>query len=208
MYEKRIDGEKMRKFSRIVGLLVCIIFIPILLVNTVLIVKSCINPNKIPDFLGYKPFIVLSGSMEPEIMTGDIAIIKECQTNKLKVGDIIAFRSGDAVITHRIIEIAKEKNETVFYTKGDNNNVEDKYPVYVDEVEGVFKYRIPQLGNFAMFVQTTVGTITVVLIPFILLTIYDINQRKKETKLQLEKQKKLEKELEELRKQTEKVEIK
>lgn len=198
----------MKKVSRITGVILCIIFIPILLINTVLIIESYTNPKEIPDFLGYKPFIVLSGSMEPTIMTGDIAIIKECNTNELKEGDIIAFRSGKSVITHRILEVTQENGETVFITKGDNNNIEDKYPVRAEQVEGIFENRIPKLGDFAMFLQTTVGTILFISIPFTIFMIHDINERKREKELQLQKQAKLEKELEELKKHKEEIVIK
>lgn len=190
----------MKKLGTIVGIIICIIFIPILIVNITLIIKSYLNPDKVPDFLGYKPFIVLSGSMEPTIMTGDIAIIKECKKEELKSGDIIAFRSGKSVITHRIIEIKNEEEGTVLITKGDNNNTEDRYPIRLEAVEGVFKYKIPKLGNFAMFLQTTVGTILFISMPFVIFMTFDIIQRKKESKIQKQKQEQLEKELEELKK--------
>lgn len=189
----------MKKIITIVGVIICLIFIPILIVNTILIVKTYINPDEAPDFLGYKPFIVLSGSMEPTINTGDIAIIKKCASEELKEGDIIAFRSGKSVITHRIIEIKKNENEINLITKGDNNNSEDRYPIDLEAVEGIFVYRIPKLGNFAMFLQTTLGTVIFISIPFILFIIFDIIQRKKDTKMQKQKQEKLEKELEELK---------
>lgn len=190
----------MKKLETIIGIIICIIFIPILIVNLTLIIKSYINPDKVPDFLGYKPFIVLSGSMEPTIMTGDIAIIKECKKEDLKNGDIIAFRNGKSVITHRIVEIKDDEKDTVLITKGDNNNTEDQYPIRLESVEGVFKYKIPKLGNFAMFLQTTVGTIVFISIPFIIFMIFDIVQRKQDIKIQKQKQEQLEKEIEELKK--------
>lgn len=195
----------MKKVSMITGIVLCIMFIPILIINSILIVKAYVNPSEIPDFLGYKPFIVLSGSMQPTIMTGDIAIIKEYNPEQLKEGDIIAFRSGNAVVTHRILEITVEEGKTVFITKGDNNKIEDKYPVQQEQVEGIFTRRIPKLGNIAMFLQTTVGTILFISIPFAIFMIHDIVTNKKEKELQKQKQAKLEKELQELKKQKEKV---
>jgi len=198
----------MKNIFKIIGLILCIISVPILIVNTTLIVKTYLNPNEIPGFLGYKPFIVLSGSMEPNIMTGDIAIIKEYDTKQLKENDVIAFRMGNSVITHRILEITEDNGETVFITKGDNNNIQDKYPVQAEQVEGIFLARIPKLGDLAMFLQTTVGTILCIAIPFTLFMIHDIIERKREKELQLQKQAKLEKELKELKKQKEDVVIK
>ena len=89
---------------------------------------------------------------------------------------------------------------TVLVTKGDNNNTEDRYPIRLEAVEGVFKYKIPKLGNFAMFLQTTVGTIVFISIPFIIFMIFDIAQRKKDNRIQKQRQEQLEKEIEELKK--------
>ena len=122
------------------------------------------------------------------------------QKEELKSGDIIAFRSGKSVITHRIIEIKNDEEGTVLVTKGDNNNTEDRYPIRLEAVEGVFKYKIPKLGNFAMFLQTTVGTIVFISIPFIIFMIFDIAQRKKDNRIQKQRQEQLEKEIEELKK--------
>lgn len=198
----------MRNIFKIIGLILCIISIPILIVNITLIVKTYLNPEEAPSFLGYKPFIVLSGSMEPTIITGDMAIIKECDPKQLKVGDVIAFKSGNAIVTHRIIEVTVEDGENVFITKGDNNNIEDKFPVQQNQVEGIFVRRIPKLGNIAMFLQTTIGTILCISIPFAIFMIQDIIERKKEKALQLQKQARLEKELQELKKQKEESVIK
>ena len=186
-----------RRGLNLIGVIIIIVFLPILIVNSILIIKSYINKDEIPSVFGYKPFIVLSGSMEPTIMIGDIAIIKEIKADKLNVGDIIAFRSGNSVITHRIIE----KDGEEFITKGDNNNTEDRYPVKSESIEGIYVRRIAQLGNFAMFLQTTLGAVIFISIPFILFIITDIIQKKKEAKIQEQKSKRLEKEIEELKKE-------
>jgi len=187
---------KQRK-ANMLGIIIIIIFLPILIVNTTLIVKSYIHKDRIPDIFGFKPFIVLSGSMEPTIKTGDIAIIKNAKKEVLKEGDIIAFRSGTSVVTHRIIEIKEDK----FITKGDNNNTEDRFPVEYKDIEGVFIKRIPKLGNFAMFLQTTLGVIVFISIPFVLFILTDVYQRKKERKTQEQKYKQLENEIKELKKE-------
>ncbi|MBR3696831.1 MAG: signal peptidase I [Clostridia bacterium] len=134
--------------GRILGIIIIMIFLPILIINTLLIVKSYLNPNEAPNVFGFKPFIVLSGSMEPTIKTGDIVIIKNCDKDKLKTGDIIAYKSGKSIITHRIDSVIEEDGEKKFITKGDNNNAEDKNPVSISSVEGIFIRRIPKIRKF------------------------------------------------------------
>jgi len=82
----------LQKIVGAVGIALCVVFVPLLLINVTLIVKSYTSPDKVPDFLGYKPFIVLSGSMEPSIMTGDMVFVKETDPDSLKVGDVIEVR--------------------------------------------------------------------------------------------------------------------
>ena len=72
-------------------------------------VQTLTKPNEVPSIFGYKPFIVLSGSMETELYRGDLAIVKEVDVNSLKENDIIAFKDKDNyVVTHRIVKIEKD----------------------------------------------------------------------------------------------------
>ena len=47
------------------------------------------------SFLGYKPNIVLSDSMQDTFAVGDLEISKKVDVNTLEVGDIITFQSID-----------------------------------------------------------------------------------------------------------------
>ena len=60
----------------IVGTVLCIILIPILLINITLIAKSYINKDEVPSIGGTFPLIVLTDSMVPEIYSGDLIICK------------------------------------------------------------------------------------------------------------------------------------
>ena len=57
--------------------------------NGVILINSFTHPDEIPSFFGWKPFIVLSGSMESEIYAGDLAVVKE--SDSVKQGDIITY---------------------------------------------------------------------------------------------------------------------
>ena len=74
----------MGKLKKVVSIIILIILIPILFVNGVILVNSFIHPDEIPSFFGWKPFIVLSGSMETEIDAGDVAVVRETDTASLK----------------------------------------------------------------------------------------------------------------------------
>ena len=158
---------KMQKIKKAISIIVILILLPILLISIAILVDSYTHPDEVPSFFGWKPFIVLSGSMETQISAGDIVVVKEIDTNELKKGDIIAFKDGNIVITHRIDEVTEIDGKTQYITKGDNNNTQDIGYVLPEQVEGVFKFKIARLGNIAMFIQTPLGMIVCLSIPII-----------------------------------------
>ncbi|HBK54047.1 MAG TPA: signal peptidase I, partial [Syntrophomonas wolfei] len=111
-----------RKTLSVIGITICIFLTLIIIVNGTMIVKSYLYPDDIPDFMGYKPFIVLSGSMEPTILTGDIVLTKETGPDAIVEGDIITFRADqNTAVTHRVTEVVIENGTRSFLTKGDAN---------------------------------------------------------------------------------------
>jgi len=192
--------------KKAISIIIVVILLPVLFVNSVILIDSLIHPDEVPSFFGWKPFIILSGSMESEIMPGDIAIVKEVDTKSLKVGDVIAFKNDDLVITHRIKEIKTQDGKTKYITKGDNNNTNDFDAVTPDQVEGIYVLRIPNLGNLAIFIQTPIGMLVGLSIPLILLILLHKKESmdsKKELKEKANKEKEMEEELNKLRKQNE-----
>ncbi len=132
---------------------------------------------------GLKGLTVLSPSMEPEIMTGDLIIIKkvdESNWNDLKAGDTITFQSPDKdspsfgqTITHKIREVTKDENGNLaFVTYGINTGVDDPVPVSAGLVYGKYVARLPAAGSFLVFLKEPQGYIICILIPFLLLILY------------------------------------
>lgn len=197
---KQPSGNKIiRRIMTTIGIILCIALIPVLIVNITIIVKSYVSPDEVPSFMGYKPFIVLSGSMSPAINVGDLVVTKETDTSSLAVGDIIAFREGESVITHRIVGITETDGELQYTMKGDANNVDDAKPVTEKMIEGAYTLGIPKMGNVALFMQTPIGMLICIGIPVLLLISYDIIRRRR---FDREKQKatmELEKELARMR---------
>ena len=197
---------KMQKIKKAISIIVVLILLPILLMSIVILVDSYTHPNEVPSFFGWKPFIVLSGSMETQISAGDIVVVKEIDTNELKKGDIIAFKDGNIVITHRIDEVTEIDGKTQYITKGDNNSTQDIGYVSPEQVEGVFKFKIARLGHIAMFIQTPLGMIVCLSIPIIIIILLQTTDSKKEKEeliAKLNKQSKMEEEIEKLKKQNE-----
>ena len=94
---------------------------------------------------GVQTYIVMSGSMEPEIHTGAVALIDTTDQYAEK-GDVIAYRLGEGdeeiLITHRVIQ----KTMGGYITKGDANETEDDREVMQDQVVGTFLTSVPKVG--------------------------------------------------------------
>ena len=78
--KKTPKGSSVKKFADIVGTVLCVILFPVVLVNITLLVQSLMHPELPPNFLGYTPLAVQSGSMSPFFDTGDL-ITKTSHTN-------------------------------------------------------------------------------------------------------------------------------
>lgn len=163
-----MDKKWYQKVSTWFTILLVIIIIPIIIFNIVIIYKSYKYPDKIPDFFGYKPFIVVSQSMEPEINKGDLVIVKISDTKSLDVGEVISFRNKDnKVVTHEIVEVITD-DEIKYKTKGIANPSADENFVTQDKIEGKYAFKISGFGNTLMFFTETTNVIIIILILIII----------------------------------------
>lgn len=192
--EKEAVKEKSSGRSKgltVLGIILCVILVPILVVNVTMIVKSYTNPDEYPSFAGYNLMIVLSPSMENTIMTGDLILVKNADAQDIKGessagaqdGDIISFFDPDSskqsVLTHRCKTVQDTDGTISFITKGDNNMSEDLSPCPAENLIGKYITRIPGAGNVAMWLQTTPGLIVCVAVPIVLLVAYDLIMKKR-----------------------------
>jgi signal peptidase len=174
---------KLHKALTIIGIVLCVILIPMLIINCTLIIKSFVNKDEVPSIGGVMPLIVLTDSMAPDIMSGDIIICQQTDPESIVVGDDISFfdpaGNGTSIVTHRVIEIVEEDGQKYFRTKGINNNTEDRVLVPMDKLVGKYiDIRIPGAGNVALFMQSTPGLIVCVVVPIVLLVGYDMIRRR------------------------------
>jgi signal peptidase I len=97
------------------------------------------------------PTVILTGSMEPVIYPGDVAIMQKMDGNKVKKGDVIQYWTGEVFVIHRIIDIDESGR---FRTKGDNNSAPDTAPVTTGQVKGKMLTVIPKIGIVSIIFKT------------------------------------------------------
>jgi signal peptidase len=96
-----------------------------------------------------RPLVVLSGSMEPALGTGDVSVVRSIAPLDARPGDIVTFRDPDnaeRLITHRVRAMRVQGDAVVFRTRGDANNVSEHWCVPATGEIGRVMYRIPKLG--------------------------------------------------------------
>ena len=125
-------------------------------------------------------YVIVSESMTPTIKVQDAVIIFRANPEKLKVGDIITFKSVDPrydgyIITHRINKIVTMENgEPGFITKGDNNNVVDNSIVTGENVYGKVLVKLPYLGFLQQLMFKPYGLLLFVVLPCLLISLFYI----------------------------------
>lgn len=189
-----MENEKKTSALKIFKIFLISLLSMVLLFNIYIMIQAKSSPNKVPSIFGYKPFIVLSGSMEPKIKKGDLIFVKKTDVDKIKVSDIVAFRnSDDTVTTHRIINVIKTSDNVCFETKGDNNNVQDEEVICKSSVEGKYVSRIPKVGNAIIFVQEPLGFAVMMLTLFIIcIFIYFVSEKKIDDEMVIKDEEELE----------------
>ena len=176
------------KALNIIGLVLCLLMLPIVIINMSMFIQSLIEPDVPPNFLGYTPVIVSSGSMSPEFEVTDLVIVKAPEdAASLEDGTVICYLSDNSLVTHRIIgqETASD-GLMVYITQGDANNAPDRTRVDPSQIVGVYQTHIPELGKFALFMQTPTGITLFVVMPLLaLFALYSIlDQRRFKALLQ------------------------
>lgn len=177
--------SKKKIILNVIGIILCLILIPILVINCILIVKGLTNKDEVPSIGGNAPLVVLTGSMDPTIKAGDLIVCKKIDAEEIQEGDVIAFfdpeGNGSSIVTHRVIRIDVDpvSGEISFRTQGDNNDIADMTPVPAENLVGIWTgTRIGGLGYVVLFTQSTVGLIVIIAVVVAAIIIYLIVRKR------------------------------
>ena len=133
--------------------------------------------GEVPSVFGYSILRVSTGSMEPELMVGDVILDKDVDdVQSIKVDDVITYRgSGELsgmLITHKVVKAPYLAEDGTYYlqTKGIANEIADK-EISADKVVSVMVCKIPQLDALYNFFLSPWGL--VIFIVLIVLIFFD-----------------------------------
>ncbi len=150
--------------------------------------------NYVPFIAKYNHYVIVSGSMEPVIMTYDVVIIDtSVNVDDLNPDDIIAFHTtvdgNEIIVVHYIYSITEENGETKILTYSEKTTL-DEWVLSGDDVIGIYKYTIPNIGRMVLFLESTIGKIVLVadlLIIYIIVDVFfDSDKKKKDSIKEIE----------------------
>lgn len=163
-------------FSRVLAWLVVAVAVAVMIFTIVSV--NTFNRND-RNILGFKAFIVLSDSMSAtDFDAGDLVLVKQVDPTTLQEGDIIAYQSQDPqsygqTITHKIRSLTIDENGNPgFVTYGTTTDVDDETVVTYPFILGKYQFSLPKVGSFFQFLKTPQGYIVCILVPFLLLILY------------------------------------
>lgn len=162
-----------KTIGRVLSLVLTIMIAIVLVCNVYTIVARHIGGQQQPDVFGWSTAVVISGSMSGSIEVNDMVIIHEQKS--YAVGDVVTFKSGKSLVTHRIIG----EEEGGFITKGDVNNTRDIDTLSPERIVGRVVAVIPGIGKVIEFLRSPLGLTCIVLVGFALYYVPTLFERKR-----------------------------
>lgn len=168
--------EKQKKIKKVLKYIFYPIAIFIVICAIDIIYQKIVKKEDNINLFGFRPYIVLSGSMEPNLQVGDMIVSKKVSEEEVENGDIITFEDENgATITHRVVDIIIKDGEKLYQTKGDNNNAKDIGLISIRNIKGEYMFKISGVGRIVTQIITPTGLILIILA----ITIGYINTSKK-----------------------------
>ncbi len=150
------------------------IFVGLIAVIALLLVISTF-----PITGNFQVLTVLSGSMEPDIKTGSIVVIKPAES--YKIGEVITFgKNSETPTTHRIENIEVTEGRVLYTTKGDANNAPDAKTVLKRDIIGKVLFSVPFIGYAVDAVKKPIGFMLIIVIPAVIIVYDELRKVKNE----------------------------
>lgn len=149
----------------IIKFLISVIIIGII---AIILVQRFSNNNI--SVAGYRIFTVVTESMVPKYLVGDVLLVKQTDAKKIKIEDDVAYMGkvgsyADKVITHQVIKIENADDGTLnFYTKGIANPEEDPL-INESQIYGVVIAKLNIMSKLNGIINNMYGMYFLIIIP-------------------------------------------
>jgi signal peptidase len=96
--------------------------------------------------VGFQGHVVVSGSMAPQLVPGDVVLTRPIAPQDLQPGQVLLFpdpQDGDRLLVHRLVSF---DDQGLLVTRGDANQSNDSAHVPATSVIGAAQVRVPHVG--------------------------------------------------------------
>lgn len=133
--------------------------------------------GKEPDLFGYRFYYILTDSMSPELVPGDVVLSKSFASDeeklKIKIGDVVTFIGNTGAqngkkITHRVVTAPyfnEAEGKYFMITKGDKEGAVSDAPIPLERVEAKSVGKSYFVGFLFRAVRTPVGYVLLIVVP-------------------------------------------
>jgi signal peptidase I len=107
----------------------------------------------VPVVGAWQSTVVMSGSMTPRILPGDVVLVRPIPPDQVRPGQILLVEDPDRagrLRLHRLVEISDDGRLVL---KGDANAADDSTSTPADAVRGIAALRVPTLGLPALWLS-------------------------------------------------------
>lgn len=183
---KRKTGSRCLSF--LWNIFVKIVTIAIIFVSIIIVVQKVTNNEE--SFLGFRIFRVQTGSMIPKYQIGDVILVREVDTDKIKIGDDVTYEGktgsmNGLLVTHRVIDIEEVDGKRIFHTQGIANNLEDPV-VGEDQINGVVQTKMYILSLICMLLNNKYVFYFCGILPLTIYVAFSIFKSKKVKRIEKE----------------------
>ncbi|PZF13136.1 S24/S26 family peptidase [Curtobacterium sp. MCLR17_034] len=100
-----------------------------------------------PALIGWQPTTVMTGSMEPRIVPGDVVVSRPVGSGEIATGKVLLADDPDQADHLRMHRYVEDGPGGTMVTKGDANPQQDSTPIERSAVHGIAFLRIPFIGT-------------------------------------------------------------
>ncbi|QWC00170.1 signal peptidase I [Mycoplasmatota bacterium] len=187
------------KNKKIYSLIKMILFYVLVFFLSMFVIFEVFMPKQTVKVFGFKPYNVITQSMEPVLKVNDLIIVKNFDVEDLEEEDIITFYADidyngeKEIVTHYIYSIdMNDSDEYIIRTNRhfdeDNNIVPDTWILNEDDVLGLYSFKIPYLGYVTEFFKSPFGIAAIVVNAGIIAAIVILIKREKKMKMKEDEQ--------------------
>lgn len=136
---------------------------------------------------GYRMFTVVTESMVPEYLVGDVLLVKETEPDKIAIGDDVTYMGkigsyANKIVTHRVVNIDKTEKENIkFITRGIANDVDDPQ-IEENQIYGTVVTKLKVVTYLNGIINNMYGMYFLIIIPLAIIMFSEFRAFKQDDK--------------------------